>query len=118
MKLVSYQSFGQARFGAVIGAGIVDMARASAALAATDAAIRPLPATIEPFLAQTDVLDASARAVVTAAEAGALRFSGGTNAMAAAVYGPSPLRDTARGLIGFEGDLAEGQAFIDLFALR
>ncbi|MBT9247808.1 helix-turn-helix transcriptional regulator [Gemmobacter fulvus] len=53
-----------------------------------------------------------------AAEAGALRFSGGTNAMAAAVYGPSPLRDTARGLIGFEGDLAEGQAFIDLFALR
>ncbi|MDQ1850244.1 fumarylacetoacetate hydrolase family protein [Gemmobacter fulvus] len=72
MKLVSYQSFGQARFGAVIGAGIVDMARASAALAATDAAIRPLPATIEPFLAQTDVLDASARAVVTAAEAGAL----------------------------------------------
>lgn len=72
MKLVTYEQFGQPRFGAVVGARIVDMARASAALAASDAAIRPLPATIEPFLAQSGVLDASARAVVAAVAAGGL----------------------------------------------
>lgn len=72
MKLVTYEQFGQPRFGAVSGEFIVDMARGSAALAATDAAIRPLPETIEPFLAQSDVLDASARAVVAAADAGKL----------------------------------------------
>ncbi|PRD39923.1 UNVERIFIED_CONTAM: putative HTH-type transcriptional regulator [Trichonephila clavipes] len=47
-----------------------------------------------------------------------LQFSGSTNAMAAAVYGPQPLTVTAQGLIGFEGDPEEGQAFLDLFALR
>lgn len=73
MKLVTYEQFGQPRFGALAGDCIVDMERASAALAARDAAIRPLPATIEPFLAQSAVLDASARAVVAAAEAGGLQ---------------------------------------------
>ncbi|MDO9637944.1 MAG: helix-turn-helix domain-containing protein [Pseudotabrizicola sp.] len=48
----------------------------------------------------------------------ALRFEGGTNAMAAAIYGPIPLAQTAQGLIGFDGDLGAGQAFVDLFALR
>lgn len=72
MKLVTYEQFGLPRFGAVVGAAIVDLARGSAVLAATDAAIRPLPDTIEPFLALSDVLDASARAVVAAAEAGQL----------------------------------------------
>lgn len=72
MKLVTYEQFGQPRFGALVADMIVDMERASTALAASDAAIRPLPAMIEPFLAQSDVLDASARAVVAAAEAGGL----------------------------------------------
>ena len=52
------------------------------------------------------------------APAGALRFRGDTNAMAVAVYGPMPLAQTAAGLIGFDGDLAQGQDFIDLFSLR
>lgn len=52
------------------------------------------------------------------AEAAGLRFAGSTNALAVALYGPMPLAETARGLIGFEGDLAQGQAFVDLFALR
>ncbi|OJY33713.1 MAG: hypothetical protein BGP11_22890 [Rhodobacterales bacterium 65-51] len=47
-----------------------------------------------------------------------LQFSGGTNAMAAAIYGPQPLTATAQGMIGFEGDPEEGQAFVDLFTLR
>ena len=51
-------------------------------------------------------------------EAARLVFSGNTNALAAAVYGPMPLAMTAQGLIGFDGDPAEGQAFIDLFALK
>ncbi|NGM45615.1 helix-turn-helix transcriptional regulator [Rhodobacter sp. SGA-6-6] len=45
-------------------------------------------------------------------------FEGGTNAMAAAVYGPRPLTETAEDSVGFTGDLAEGQAFLDLFSLR
>jgi len=72
MKLVTYEQFGEARFGAVVGENIVDMARASAALAATDATVRPLPSAIELFLAQSAVLDASARAVVAATAAGLL----------------------------------------------
>ena len=48
----------------------------------------------------------------------ALRFEGGTNALAVAIYGPIPLAQTAQGLIGFDGDLGAGQAFVDLFALR
>lgn len=47
-----------------------------------------------------------------------LQFTGGTNAMASVIYGPMPLAQTAQGLIGFDGDLAEGQAFVDLFSLR
>jgi len=47
-----------------------------------------------------------------------LQFTGQANAMAAAIYGPRPLAESAQGLIGFEGDLAEGQAFVDLFRLR
>lgn len=47
-----------------------------------------------------------------------LVFSGGTNALAAAIYGPRPLAETAQGLIGFEGDPGQGQAFLDLFSLR
>ncbi len=72
MKLVTYEQFGLPRFGALVDDAIVDMARGSAALAAQDAGIRPLPDTIEPFLALSDVLDASARAVVAAAAAGKL----------------------------------------------
>lgn len=53
-----------------------------------------------------------------AAPDAALRFAGETGAMAAAVYGPAPLVRTAQGVIRFEGDLAEGQAFLDLFSLR
>lgn len=47
-----------------------------------------------------------------------LVFTGGTNALAAAIYGPAPLCDCARGMIQVQGDLAKGQAFIDLFSLR
>lgn len=48
----------------------------------------------------------------------ALRFEGGTNALAAAIYGPAPLPQSAQGMIRFDGDLVAGQAFVDLFALR
>ncbi|WP_435258407.1 winged helix-turn-helix transcriptional regulator [Thioclava sp. FR2] len=47
-----------------------------------------------------------------------LTFEGGTNALASAIYGRVPLAQTAQGLIGFEGDLGEGQDFVDLFSLR
>lgn len=53
-----------------------------------------------------------------AAADASLRFAGGANAMAAAVYGPAPLMQSAAGRIAFDGDPAEGQAFIDLFSLR
>lgn len=45
-------------------------------------------------------------------------FEGGTNAMAAAVYGPMPLTVTAAGQIRFTGDMDEGQRFLNLFRLR
>ncbi|WP_151720736.1 winged helix-turn-helix transcriptional regulator [Gemmobacter serpentinus] len=48
----------------------------------------------------------------------ALRFSAGTNAMAATVYGPQPLRVSVAGMVTFAGDPNEGQAFLDLFQLR
>jgi len=48
----------------------------------------------------------------------ALRFEGGTNAMAMAIYGLMPLAQTAQGVIRFDGDLADGQAFVDLFSLQ
>ena len=70
MKLVSYDDDGETRFGAVVGESIVDMARASAALAGEDGAVSPLPADIETLLARNETLDASARAVVARAEAG------------------------------------------------
>ena len=47
-----------------------------------------------------------------------LTFEGGTNALASAIYGPLPLAQTAQGLIRFEGDVGEGQAFVNLFSLR
>jgi len=47
----------------------------------------------------------------------ALRFAGPANAMAAAVYGRRPLQETAQGPITFTGDPAQGQRFLDLFAL-
>jgi DNA-binding HxlR family transcriptional regulator len=53
-----------------------------------------------------------------AAAGASLRFSGGANAMAAAVYGPAPLLHSAAGSIAFEGDPTEGQDFINLFSLR
>jgi len=49
--------------------------------------------------------------------AATLMFSGPASAMARAVYGPVPLAEAAGGLIGFAGDMVEGQAFVDLFAL-
>ncbi|MFN4156028.1 MAG: winged helix-turn-helix transcriptional regulator [Paracoccaceae bacterium] len=49
---------------------------------------------------------------------GGLRFEGSTNALASALYGPVPLAQAAQRLIRFEGDLAQGQAFVDLFSLR
>lgn len=52
------------------------------------------------------------------AGASALQFRGDTNSMAFAVYGPAPLLVSAAGAIAFSGPPAEGQAFIDLFALR
>ncbi|WP_102224413.1 winged helix-turn-helix transcriptional regulator [Acidimangrovimonas sediminis] len=48
---------------------------------------------------------------------GDIGFSGTTNAVAAAVYGPQPLAETAE-TVGFRGDLALGQAFVDRFHLR
>ncbi len=55
---------------------------------------------------------------VTRGSAGAdLVFEGGTNALAAAIYGPRPLAETAGGLIACHGSLDEGQAFVDLFTL-
>ena len=50
---------------------------------------------------------------------GDVSFSGRTNDMAAALYGPLPLPImVAAGRIGFEGDPARGQGFVDLFSLR
>ncbi len=50
---------------------------------------------------------------------GSLVLSGTTNALAAAVYGAQPLADMVRkGMIDFAGDIARGQAFVDLFSLR
>ena len=46
-----------------------------------------------------------------------LTFRGTTNALAAAIYGPMPLHQTVGGLVTLQGDLVEGQAFVDLFAL-
>ncbi len=48
----------------------------------------------------------------------AMIFEGGTNAMAASVYGPMPLARTSAGMIRFRGDAEEGQRFLTLFSLR
>lgn len=58
-----------------------------------------------------------ARIAMTADAAPGLLFQGTTNALAAAIYGPRPLAETAPGLITFGGDPAEGQAFLNLFSL-
>lgn len=45
-------------------------------------------------------------------------FAGHPNDMAVAIYGPAPLvQVTQQGRIGFAGDPARGQAFVDLFRL-
>lgn len=50
--------------------------------------------------------------------AGQIAFEGPTNSVAAAVYGPVPLAEMmALGRIGFRGDAALGQRFVDCFAL-
>lgn len=46
----------------------------------------------------------------------AIGFAGSTRAVAAAIYGPRPLAETAAG-VGFRGDLEVGQAFVDRFSL-
>ena len=57
--------------------------------------------------------------VTRGAPEGEIGFEGSANALAAAVYGPAPLADqVAAGRIGFRGDPALGQRFVDLFALR
>lgn len=57
--------------------------------------------------------------VVRGAPEGDLRFEGTANALAAAVYGPRPLAElVAAGAIGFSGDPALGQRFVDRFSLR
>lgn len=56
--------------------------------------------------------------VARGAPEGDLRFDGTANALAAAVYGPRPLAElVAARAIGFDGDPALGQRFVDLFAL-
>ena len=53
------------------------------------------------------------------APAGEMAFRGSANDLAVAIYGPAPLaRAAADGRIGFAGDLARGQAFVDLFRLE
>lgn len=50
---------------------------------------------------------------------GEVTFTGHPNDMAAAVYGPMPLATlVASGRIGFQGDPARGQGFVDCFSLR
>lgn len=50
---------------------------------------------------------------------GEVSFIGPANDMAAAVYGPMPLAMlVAAGRIGFDGDPARGQGFVDCFSLR
>jgi 2-keto-4-pentenoate hydratase/2-oxohepta-3-ene-1,7-dioic acid hydratase in catechol pathway len=65
MKLVSYEESGKARFGAIIGSRVIDIERASAAFAASDAAIRVIPSKIELFFDDIDALSASLQAVVS-----------------------------------------------------
>lgn len=51
--------------------------------------------------------------------AGEVTFTGHPNDMAAAVYGPMPVAMlVAAGRIGFDGDPARGQGFVDCFQLR
>lgn len=49
--------------------------------------------------------------------AGKIGFRGTPNAVAAAIYGPAPLAEVAES-VGFRGDLALGQAFVNRFSLR
>ena len=47
-----------------------------------------------------------------------MRFSAPPNDMASAIYGPAPLAQVIEsGRISFSGDMARGQAFVDLFRL-
>ena len=47
-----------------------------------------------------------------------LRFEGSTNAVARVIYAAKPLSLSVKDLAAFHGDPAEGQAFVDLFALK
>lgn len=50
---------------------------------------------------------------------GEVTFTAGPNDMAAALYGPMPLAMlVAAGRVGFDGDPARGQGFVDCFQLR
>ena len=57
-------------------------------------------------------------AVERGAAEGDVVFEGGTNAMAAVVYGPRPLTEMiGAGMVRLSGDPAQGQRFVDLFSL-
>lgn len=69
MKLISFEDRGGQRFGAVEGDRVLDLAAASAALAARDKAIAILPTRIEAFLADAERLRPSLDQVVANADA-------------------------------------------------
>lgn len=70
MKFVSYQEAGHARFGALVGNSVFDLARASEAFAATDASIERIPSRIEEFFEDCQALSSSLRNVVRRIEVG------------------------------------------------
>src|SRR5689334_14450092 len=75
MRLVSYAEAGAARFGAIVGERVVDLARASEALATRDSSIADIPAEIERFLDRADELTPSLKKVVALSAAGDARLS-------------------------------------------
>jgi len=64
MKLVTYRENNAPRFGALVGDRVLDLARASAAYRATDAAIEAIPDRIEAFFERSEALLPSLRKVV------------------------------------------------------
>lgn len=63
MKLVSYEVNGKPRFGLLAGDVVIDVEKASAALAATDNAVQVIPARIEDFFDDIEILRPSLDAV-------------------------------------------------------
>jgi 2-keto-4-pentenoate hydratase/2-oxohepta-3-ene-1,7-dioic acid hydratase in catechol pathway len=63
MKLVSYDANGKPRFGLLAGDVVIDVEKASIALAATDGSIRVIPARIEDFFDDIETLRPSLDAV-------------------------------------------------------